>query len=81
MGRYRGESYAENAAEEAMCAAANMLLDEAGAEVRELLGSLSGSCNMDLAQISKAASIPCNIWKDVQVRIGECNWMVIAVMD
>lgn len=65
-----GESYAENDAEEAMRAAANMLLDEVGTEVRGLLGSLSGSCNMDLAQISKAASIPCNIWKDVQYAWG-----------
>lgn len=37
-----GESYAENAAEEAMRAAVSMLFDEAGTSVQGLLGSLSG---------------------------------------
>lgn len=65
-----GESYAENAAEEAMRAAVSMLFDEAGTSVQGLLGSLSGPYKMDIAQLSKVASIPCSIWKDAQYAWG-----------
>ena len=70
MGVGIGESYAENAAEEAMRAAVSMLFDEAGTSVQGLLGSLSGPYKMDIAQLSKVASIPCSIWKDAQYAWG-----------
>ena len=50
--------------------AVSMLFDEAGTSVQGLLGSLSGPCKMDIAQLSKVASIPCSIWKDAQYAWG-----------